>query len=75
MGPSEDREAVVDSKLRVHGIQGLRVVDASIMPEIVGANTNVPAIAIGERASSFILGVDETNNGDDDNAFVATAAL
>ena len=59
MGPSNDSEAVVDSRLCVHGIQGLRVADASIMPEIVGANTNVPAIAIGERASSFILGTEE----------------
>ena len=59
MGPSTDSESVVDSRLRVHGIRGLRVADASIMPEIVGANTNVPAIAIGERASSFILGFDE----------------
>ena len=46
--------AVVDSKLRVHGIDGLRVVDASIMPTITGGNTNAPTIMIGERASDLI---------------------
>ncbi len=46
--------AVVDSRLRVHGIDGLRVVDASIMPTITGGNTNAPTIMIGERASDLI---------------------
>ncbi|KAL4713458.1 hypothetical protein ACJJTC_010443 [Scirpophaga incertulas] len=45
---------VVDEKLRVHGIRGLRVVDASVMPFIPGGNTNIPTIMIGERASDFI---------------------
>ena len=66
MGPSNDSDAVVDSRLCVRGIRGLRVADASIMPEIVGANTNVPAIAIGERASSFIL--DENEEEDEELA-------
>ncbi|MEL7462170.1 MAG: GMC family oxidoreductase N-terminal domain-containing protein, partial [Pseudomonadota bacterium] len=47
MGPTDD--AVVDPRLRVHGIAGLRVADCSIMPEIVSGNTNAPAIMIGER--------------------------
>lgn len=51
-------EAVVDSKLRVHGIAGLRVADCSIMPEIVSGNTNAPAIMIGEKASDLVLEAD-----------------
>ncbi len=53
MGSGKD--AVVDSRLRVHGITSLRVADCSIMPEIVSGNTNAPAIMIGEKASSMIL--------------------
>ena len=50
-----DPLSVVDAHLRVHGMQGLRVVDASIMPFIVNANTNVPAIMIGEKGADLIL--------------------
>ena len=51
----QDKGAVVDDRLRVHGITGLRVADCSIMPEIVSGNTNAPAIMIGEKASDLIL--------------------
>ncbi len=51
----KDKDAVVDDKLRVHGIEGLRVADCSIMPEIVSGNTNAPAIMIGEKVSDLIL--------------------
>jgi len=49
------RESVVDSRLRVHGLAGLRVADVSIMPTIASSNTNAPALMIGERASEWLL--------------------
>jgi len=54
MGTGED--AVVDSELRVHGLEGLRVVDASIFPLIPGGNTNAPTIMVAERAADLIRG-------------------
>jgi choline dehydrogenase len=54
MGSAHDDAAVVDDRLRVHGIQGLRVIDASIMPTITSGNTNAPTVMIAERGADFI---------------------
>ena len=56
MGPASDRDAVVDSDLRVHGIDGLRIADASIMPEIVNAPTHAACVMIGEKCAAIISG-------------------
>ena len=54
MGP-KGQNSVVDSRLRVHGVRRLRVADASVMPKLVGANTNAACVMIGEKAASMIL--------------------
>ncbi len=54
MGPASDPLAVVDQYCQVHGVEGLRVIDASVMPEITTANTNATTIMIGERAAGFM---------------------
>ena len=54
MGPRHDANAVVDDELRVHGIKGLWVIDASIMPTITSGNTNAPTVMIAERGAEFI---------------------
>ncbi|MFY0611531.1 MAG: GMC family oxidoreductase N-terminal domain-containing protein [Hyphomicrobiaceae bacterium] len=56
MGPDNDPQAVVDDELRVKGVDGLRVADASIMPVMPSGNTNAPTMMIAEKASDMILG-------------------
>jgi choline dehydrogenase-like flavoprotein len=59
MGPPGDEFAVLDSRFRVRGIDGLRICDLSAMPNINAGNTNAPAMMLGARFASFIL--DEKN--------------
>jgi choline dehydrogenase len=54
MGPDGDPMSVVDGRLRVRGVDGLRVIDCSIIPFIPSGNTNAPAMAIGSKAASMI---------------------
>jgi choline dehydrogenase len=56
MGPDGDPMAVLDDELRVRGVRGLRVADASVMPNVPGGNTNAPAIMVGEKAADLIRG-------------------
>nr|WP_231651071.1 GMC oxidoreductase [Pseudomonas californiensis] len=57
-----DPLAVVDAQLRVHGLQALRIVDASIMPTLIGGNTNAPTILIAEKAVDLICGLPQTHS-------------
>jgi choline dehydrogenase-like flavoprotein len=59
MGPPDDRMAVVSEDLKVRGVEGLRVADASVMPRLISGNTNAPVMMIGERAARFVLGKDQ----------------
>jgi choline dehydrogenase len=55
MGPAADPMAVVDARLRVHGVRSLRVVDASVMPTITSGNTNSPTLMLAERAAAWVI--------------------
>jgi len=55
MGPASDNMAVVDDRLRVHGVQGLRVIDASVMPTLVSGNTNAATIMVAEKGADLLL--------------------
>jgi choline dehydrogenase-like flavoprotein len=55
MGPDHDPMAVLDERLRVRGIAGLRVIDASAMPRITSGNTNSPTVMIGEKGAEMVL--------------------
>ena len=61
MGPDTDTRAVVNNELRVRGVQGLRVADASVMPTLVSGNTNAPTMMIAERCARFITGRESLN--------------
>jgi choline dehydrogenase-like flavoprotein len=75
MGPGSDRMAVVDNRLRVHGVSGLRVVDASVMPSIISGNTSAPTMMIAERAARFIVEErDQSNPGAPASATAPLAA-
>ena len=54
MGP-DPAQSVVDPRLRVHGVEGLRVIDASVFPTIISANTNATTIAIGAKGADIVL--------------------
>jgi choline dehydrogenase len=55
MGPATDALAVVDDQLRVHGLEGLRVIDASVMPTMLSANLNAATMMIAEKATDMLL--------------------
>lgn len=54
MGPNP-KEAVVSHELKVHGVEGLRIIDASVFPALTSGNTNAPAIMVGEKGADLVL--------------------
>ncbi|HSW11528.1 MAG TPA: choline dehydrogenase [Solimonas sp.] len=73
MGPASDRMAVVDPRLRVHGLKGLRIADCSIMPTVPGCNTNAPATMVGEKAAAMIK--EDARNGTERQTVIAASAM
>lgn len=74
MGPADSTWAVVDDKLRVHGLEGLRVIDASVMPRMISANLNASTMMIADRASDLIRGKQPMEAVRIPDAVVGTAA-
>jgi choline dehydrogenase len=64
MGAADDALAVVDNELKVHGLHALRVVDASIFPNLISGNTHAPVVVVAERAADLILADREQNRAD-----------
>ena len=64
MGPATDNQAVVDPECRVHGLENLRVVDASIFPTVPNGNINAPVIMVAEKISDKILGLPALPNAE-----------
>jgi choline dehydrogenase len=60
MGP-DPRQAVVDAQLRVHGLQGLRVIDASVFPTLTSGNTNAPTLMLAEKGADLVLAASRTH--------------
>ena len=56
MGLADDPMAVVDPQMRVYGVDGLRVVDASVMPDLIGGNINAPIVMMAEKAADYVRG-------------------